>query len=166
MAMRKSIPLMIGEEVRAGIYRAKPWGYSAEPDEIPCIEDLVVNAGRTYLAKRIAGGDSVASAMLYMAVGTATDAPALTDTTLAGEIKRKASSISSATSNNRYTNVATWGGAAESISSISITEAGVFNHASSGNGTMFQRVTFAAVVLANSDLLKVELTTIVGSNTI
>ena len=58
------------------------------------------------------------------------------------------------------------GGFADTIQSIAITEAGVVNHANSGQGTMLQRVTFAAVTLANSDLLKVELITNVGSNTI
>jgi hypothetical protein len=164
--MKKTFTLPLGEEVRAEIYRAKPWGYSATPDEIPCVADLIVNAGRVFLAKRISAGDTVASAMAYMAVGTVTTAATLTDTTLTGEIDRKASSTASATSNNRYTNVATWGGAADSVTSVAITEAGVFNHASSGQGTMFQRVTFSAVTLADSDLLKIELATIVGSNTI
>jgi hypothetical protein len=164
--MYKRIPLVIGEEVRAGIYRSHSWGYNKEPDEIPCVDDLVVDTGRIFLAKKIGAANTADSAMLYMAIGTATTAPALGDTTLPGEIKRKLSSISSATVNNRYTNVATWGGSSETISSVAITEAGVFNAAASGAGTMFQRVTFASVVLANSDLLKVELTTIVGSNTI
>jgi hypothetical protein len=164
--MRKTVTLPLGEVVRAEIYRAKPWGYAVKPDEIPCVTDLIVNPGRVFLAKRIAGGDTVASAMAYMAVGTGTTAPTLTNSTILGEIKRKSSSTNSATSNNQYTNVATWGGAADSISSVAIAEAGVFNHASSGNGTMFQRVTFSAVTLADSDLLKIELTTVVGSNTI
>jgi len=128
------------------------------------VQDLIVNTGRTFLAQRIGG--SVASAMAYMAVGTVTTAASLTDTTLVGEITRKALAVASATTNNIFQGISTFGGAADSVQSIAITEAGIFNHASSGNGTMFQRVTFASVTLADSDLLKVTLETNIGSNTI
>jgi|SRR3990170_819926 len=161
--------LTFKETVRIGLWRGTGGAYAVEPDECPTVEDLIVNAGRIFLARRIAGGDSQTppgSAMAYMAVGTATAAPALTDTTLPGEIKRKVLSTNSAITNNEYTAVATYGGFADTIQSIAITEAGVVNHANSGQGTMLQRVTFAAVTLANSDLLKVELITNVGSNTI
>jgi hypothetical protein len=167
--MRKTVTLSLGEIVRAEIYRAKPWGYSQVPDEIPCVNDLIVNPGRIFLARRIAGGDAQdapGSAMAYMAIGSGSTAPALTNSTVLGEIARKLSSTNSAGSNNIYTNVATWGGAADSVTSAVIAEAGVFNSAASGTGTMFQRVTFSAVTLADSDLLKIELTTVVGSNTI
>lgn len=152
--------LGLWELVRAEILRA-----NGGVEEV-CVNDLIVNAGRTYLAKRIAAGDTVASAMAYMAVGTVATAAGLTDTTLTGEVVRKALSTNSAATNNIHTCVATFGGAADSVTSIAITEAGVFNHAASGNGTMFQRVTFAAVTLAGSDLLKITLETNVGSNTI
>lgn len=152
--------LALRELVRAEIIRA-----NGEVEDV-CVEDMIVNAGRIYLAKRIASGDTVASAMAYMAVGTGATGPALTDTTLPGEIKRKALSTNSTLVNNIHTCVATFGGASESIQSIAITEAGIFNHATSGNGTMFQRVTFASVTLADSDLLKITLETNVGSNTI
>jgi hypothetical protein len=161
--------LLIKETVRVDIFRGHRGVYAAEPDETPMVEDLIVNNGRIFIARRIAGGDTQTapgSAMAYMAVGTATTAAALTDTTLPGEIKRKALAVNSALTNNIYTAVATYGGAAESIQSIAITEAGVFNHANSGQGTMMQRVTFAAVTLADSDLFRITLETNVGSNTI
>jgi hypothetical protein len=157
--------LSLQEIVKAELYRGKPHGYDATPDETICVNDLIVTTGRVYLAKRIAGGDTVASAMAYMAVGTVSTAAALADTTLTGEIKRKALSTNSTlASSNLHTCVSTFGGAADAITSIAITEAGIFNHASSGNGTMFQRVTFASVTLAASDLLKVTLETNVGSS--
>jgi hypothetical protein len=152
--------LALRELVRAEIFRA-----DGGVEEI-CVNDLIVNTGRIYLAKRIASGDSVASAMAYMAVGTVSTAADVANTTLTGEVKRKALSTNSALTNNVYTAVMTLGGAADSVTSLSLVEAGVFNHASSGQGTMFQRVTFSAVVLANSDLLKITLETNVGSNTI
>ena len=158
--------LVLKEFVKAEVWRGHRGFYLEDPDEVPDVQDLIVNNGRIYLAKRIASGDTVASAMAYMMVGTATAAAALTDTTLPGEIKRKGLAISSAITNNIFTAIATFGGAAESIQSIAITEAGLSNHANSGQGTTMQRVTFASVTLADSDLLKLTLETNVGSNTI
>ena len=157
--------LGLQEIVRAEIYRGTGGPYSEAPDETLCVNDLIVTAGRVYLAKRI-GGDNIGSAMAYMAVGTTATAAALGDTTLAGEVKRKILSTNSAgpTAANVYTAVMTLGGSADSVSSLAIVEAGIFNHASSGQGTMFQRVTFAAVTLANSDLLRLTLETNVGSS--
>jgi hypothetical protein len=162
--MRQLTHLTLLEEITAEVYRAKPFGYSATPDQTLEPIDLIVTAGRVFLAGRIGNVMSTGSGMNYMAVGTATAAAALTDTTLPGEIKRLAASVSSAISANVYSCVRTFGGAADSLSSIAITEAGVFNAAASGVGTMFQRVTFAAVTLADSDLLSITLSTNVGSS--
>ena len=156
--------LFLGDNILVELFRGHRGFYANKADERICANDLVVTAGRVYIAKRIASGDTVASAMAYISVGTATGAAALGDTTLAGEIKRKATAINSVLANNVFTAVVTLGGFAESIQSIAITEAGVFNHASSGQGTMMQRVTFASVTLANSDLLKITLETNVGSS--
>lgn len=156
--------LHFGEVITAEVWRGTGGPYRTEPDETLCVEDLITNDGRVYLAQRI--GADVNSPIAHMAVGTATGAPALTDSALVGEVGRKALSTNSAQTNNVYTAVATWGGAADSVTSLAITEAGLFNHANSGNGTMYQRVKFAAVTLANSDLFKLTLETNVGSNTI
>ena len=107
--------------------------------------------------------------MAWMAVGTGTVAAALTDGTtpgLYGEIKRLALSTNSAITNNVYTATMTFGGASDSIQSIAITEAGVFNHVGSGQGALLGRVTFAGVTMADSDLLKIQYDLNVGSNTI
>lgn len=159
--------LTLREIVRAELFRALPEGGYAAPQSME-VTDLIVNNGRIYIARRIAGGDATtgASAMAYMAVGTVSTAATLTDSTLTGEVDRKALATNSAQTNNIYTAVATWGGAADTVTSLQIVEAGIFNHANSGQGTMMQRVTFATVTLADSDLLKVTLETNVGSNTI
>lgn len=161
--MRKTVYLPLQEIIDVDVYRAKPFGYSAKPDETREPGDLIVTNGRNFLAGRISNVMSTGSGMWYMAVGTTTGASSLGNTTLSGEIKRKVNAISSATA-NLYTMVCTFGGAADTIQSIAITEAGVFNHASSGQGTMFQRVDFAGVTLADSDLLSVTLQTNVGSS--
>lgn len=160
MQHRTPEALGLQEIVRAEIYRATSGGF-AQPEEV-CVNDLITTAGRAWLAKRI--GADVGSPMTHMAVGTTTTAPALGDTGLPGEIKRKALSTNSVLTANVYTAVMTIGGSADSVTSIAITEAGVFNHANSGQGVCFQRVTFSAVTLGNSDLLKITLETNVGSS--
>ena len=158
--------LFLQEIVKAEVWRSTKHGYTVEPQEAPPVNDLIVNAGRVYLAKRIASGDTVASAMAHMAIGSGSTAAGLGDTVLLSEQARKALAINSALVSNDFTAIATFGGFADSVTSVQIAEAGVFNNASSGQTTMFQRVTFSAVTLANSDLLKVTLETVVGSNTI
>lgn len=162
--MKINESVRLGETITVEIFRGRADGYAAEPDEVIDNEDLVVNAGRIYLAQRI--GANVNSPMAHMAVGTVSTAPALANTTLTGEVARKALSTNSAQTDNIYTAVSTFGGDADSVTSLELVEAGIFNHASSGEGTMFQRVTFAAVTLADSDLFKITLQTNVGSNTI
>lgn len=157
--------LAIGEIVKVDIHRALLHGGWSVPESVVA-EDLIVNAGRTYIAKRIAGGDAVASAMAHIAVGTVATVASLNNTQPTGEVVRKATAINSAIVNNIFTAVATFGGTADSVTSLSLVEAAVLNHASSGEGTMMQRVTFAAVVLANSDILALTMETNVGSNTI
>lgn len=157
--------LAIGETIRVSVERAAPSGGWAQPEDVQG-HDLIVNPGRIYIAQRISGGDTVASAMAHIAVGTVSTAAALTNSTVPGEVARKATAINSATTDNVWTAVATFGGNADSVTSLSLVEAGVFNHAASGNGTMMQRVTFASVVLADSDILSLTLETNVGSNTI
>lgn len=165
-ALHTRLPESMGllEIVRAELYRGDKGFYSDAPDETLCVNDLIVTAGRNWLARRIAA--DIGSAMAYMAVGTVATGAALGDTTLTGEVKRKALSTNTAgvTASNIYTAVMTLGGSADSVTSLQIQEAGLFNHAASGNGTMFQRVTFATVTLANSDLLKLTLETNVGSS--
>jgi hypothetical protein len=125
--------LSIGEIITVDVYRAREGGTWNDKENIPAT-DLVTNAGRSFLADRISTGDTVNSAMAYMAIGSGSTAAALGDTTIQAEIDRKALSTNSAT-NNLYTATATWGGAADSVTSAVIVEAGVLNHASSGEGT-------------------------------
>lgn len=163
--MKQIETLVLKENITVEIFRGGRGYYSSIPDEVLPVQDLIVTAGRNYLAKRISAGDTVASAMAHVAVGTGSTGAALGDTALAGEMARKASAINSTlASSNVWSIVSTFGGFADSITSVQITEAGVFNHASSGQGTMFQRVTFSAVTLANSDLYRIQLDTNVGSS--
>lgn len=155
--------LPIKETVIVQLFRAKdaPDGGWHPPLEVE-VKDLVVTAGRVYLAQRI--GANVNSPMAHMAVGSGTTAAALGDTALLAERARKPLAVNSALSNNVYTATATFGGAADGLTSVPLAEGGIFNHASSGQGTMFQRVTYSTVTLTDSDLLNLTLTTNVGSS--
>lgn len=163
----QDVGLLLREIIRVEVYRGKPGGYG-EPESFEA-DDLIVTTGRQYIARRIAGGDATtgASAMVAMAVGTGSVAAALTDGStpgLYGEVKRKALSTNSAITANIYTAVTTFGGAADSVTSLQIQEAGIVNTVLSGQGVLMQRVTFSAVTLADSDLLKLTLETNVGSS--
>lgn len=156
--------LNLGEPVKVELFRGHRGYYTEEPDEVLDPGDLIVTAGRNWLALRI--GPAVNSPVGWMAIGSGSTGAALGDTALVREVIRKVLSTNTAgiTAANVYTAVATFGGAADSISSIAIAEAGLFNHIASGQGTMFQRVTFASITLADSDLLKCTLETNCGSS--
>ena len=157
--------LGLHEIIRAELFKANPAG-GWFPPVLQDVEDLITNNGCIHIARRISGLAAQSSNMGWIACGTMTTAASINDSVLSGEVIRKATAVASATSNNLYTAIATFGGAAESISSVQLTEAGLFNHAQSGQGVMMQRVTFAAVTLADSDLFKITLETLVGSRTI
>ena len=143
------------------VFRAQPDGsYVAEPKRLQ--PNLWPSAGSSFLANRI-GVVPTNSAMAYMAVGTVSTAAAVGNTTVTGEVGRKAFAVNNVISTNVWQVVNTWGGGADSVASVSLVEAGTFNAAGSAAGTMANRVTFAAVVLANSDFLNLTLQTEVGT---
>lgn len=132
--------------------------------------NLTPNVGSNWLASRIGSANqagSTASAMAYMAVGTGSTGPTVTNTMLGGEVRRLAFAVNEVTSTNVWHVVNTFGGSTDSVASVQIQEAGTFNQSGqappSASGTMLNRVTFSTVVLANSDLLRLELFTEVGT---
>ncbi len=110
------------------------------------VDNLVVTAGKNYVADRMKNNSTV---MGYMAVGTGTTAAAAGDTTLASESDRNALTSTTVT-NNEVAYVGTW---AAGDASVAITEAGLFS-ASSG-GTMLARTVFSAVNKGASDSLTI-----------
>ena len=110
------------------------------------VDNLVVTAGKNYVADRMKNNSTV---MGYMAVGTGTTAAAASDTTLASESDRNALTSTTVT-NNEVAYVGTW---AAGDASVAITEAGLFS-ASSG-GTMLARTVFSAVNKGASDSLTI-----------
>lgn len=112
------------------------------------VKNLVVSAGKTYIAARMQG-TSIPTVMGYMAIGTGTATPAVGNTTLGVEAGRVAlASFSS--SSNQVTATATF---PAGTGTGAITEAGIFN-ANSG-GTMLCRTTFPVVNKAAGDSIAI-----------
>ena len=109
------------------------------------VPNLVVTVGKDFIARRMVGTSS--PVMSHMAVGTDTTAPVSTNTTLGKEIARVALSSATATANTiAYSATFPVG-----TGTGSITEAGIFNAASSG--TLLCRTTFAVVNKGPADVL-------------
>lgn len=121
-------------------------------------KNLVVTAGKTFIASRMAGASS--TVMTHMAVGTTNTAAAAGDTTLAAEVgsSRTALTVSGGTpSTNVVTYACTFGAG---VGTGALVEAGLFNASSSG--TMLARTVFSTITKAAGDSLTITWTVTVG----
>jgi len=116
--------------------------------EIRKAKNLVVSAGKTYLASRAVSG-SASAIMSHMAIGTGTATPGASDTTLGTEAGR-VTLASGSNSANAITYTATF---PAGTGTGAITEAAVLNAAS--GGTMLCRTTFPVVNKAAGDSIAV-----------
>lgn len=110
------------------------------------IPNLVVTAGKNFIASRMIGSTT---AMSHMAIGSTNTAAAAGDTGLGGELGRVALS-SSSTTGAVTTYSATF---PAGTGTGAVVEAGVFNASSSG--TMLCRTTFAVVNKGANDTLTI-----------
>lgn len=110
------------------------------------IPNLVVTAGKNFIASRMTGSTT---AMSHMAIGSTSTAAAVGDTALGGELGRVALS-SSSTTGAVTTYSATF---PAGTGTGAVVEAGVLNAASSG--TMLCRTTFAVVNKGANDTLTI-----------
>tara|TARA_B100000902_G_C27304389_1_gene914600 strand:+ start:1767 stop:2195 length:429 start_codon:yes stop_codon:yes gene_type:complete len=106
------------------------------------VDNLVVTAGKGYVASRMK--DTTATAMSHMSVGTGNTTAAAGQTALVGESARVALT-STTVSNAIVTYVGTFGAG---VGTATLNEAGIFN-ASSG-GTMLARVVFSGSISKGS----------------
>lgn len=111
------------------------------------IKNLVVTTGLNFIASRMK--DGTASVMSHMAVGSGTASAALANTALGTELGRVALTATTV-SGNAVTYTATFG---PGTGTGAVTEAGVFNAASSG--TMLCRTTFLVVNKDAGDTLSI-----------
>jgi nucleoside recognition membrane protein YjiH len=121
------------------------------------VPNLVVSVGKNFVASALIA--SSPTPFSNMAVGTGTTTPALGDTTLTSELYRNAFNPAASTSGNVATFTGTYGAG---VATGALTEAGLFNSATSGAGTMMSHVTFAVVNKAATDSLTITWTITCG----
>ena len=118
------------------------------------IKNLVVSAGKTFIASRMVG--VAKNIMSHMAIGTGTTTPAVGQTTLTTEAGRVTLASQSASS-NQVTYTATF---PAGTGTGAITEAGILNAASGGD--LLCRTTFPVVNKAAGDSIAVTWTVTVS----
>lgn len=124
------------------------------------IDNIVLAVGLNFLASRAVA--NTASAMAYIAIGTVTAQPSLGSANF-GEIARKVGAVA-ASSGSVIILSNTWGGAADSLTSIPLGSAVVTNHAGSGQGTSLNFSNSVNATLQASDLLRIQAEIRVGSH--
>jgi hypothetical protein len=123
-------------------------------DVVQEVDNLVVTAGKGYVASRIK--DASATAMSHMAIGSGSTAAAASDTALGSELGR-VSLTSTTVSSAVVTYVATF---AAGTGTGAVTEAALLN-ASSG-GTMLCRTVFSVVNKGSADSMTITWTVTVS----
>ena len=118
------------------------------------VDNIVVTAGKGYVASRMK--DATATAMSHMAIGSGTTNPAAGDTALETELGRVALT-STAVSSNVVTYTATF---AAGTGTGAVTEAGILNASSSG--TLLCRTEFSVVNKGSSDSMTITWTVTVS----
>jgi len=131
------------------------------PQEYMEGKNLVPDVGTEEFAKILLAEAS--STMAYMAVGSDGTAPNMSDTTLGGEMARKALSLN-ASSVNFMVQVATFGGASDSLTSEQINEVGILNAGTGGELGSRISISNSPITLAQSDLVRFQVDTEVGSH--
>ena len=112
-------------------------------------DNLVVTAGKNYLAAWLAAASQAEEFMTYVGLGTGTTAADVADTALETELATRVDgTLTSAT--NVWQNVAVFGAG---VDTGAITEAGLFTASSAG--TMFARQVFYVINKGASDSLTV-----------
>ena len=113
------------------------------------VPNLVVTAGKQFIASKLRATTNSPVSMTHMAIGTSSTTPAAGDTALGAQTGRVSLSGDTATS-NYVTFTATF---PAGTGDGAIVEAGIFN-ASSG-GTMLARTTFPTVTKGSGDTLAI-----------
>jgi len=113
------------------------------------INNLVVTAGKVYLAAWLAAASQAGKFMSYIGVGIGGGGPDAGDVALTSELATRVQGTLTSNS-NVWQNVATFGAGTDTGA---ITEAGLFSASSSG--TMFARQVFSVINKGASDSLQI-----------
>jgi hypothetical protein len=119
------------------------------------VENLVVDTGLDFIASRMGGASS--DVMSHMAIGTGTTAAAAGNTDVETVVGSRVSLTSATVTDNTIVYVGDF-----SSTSGAITEAGVFNAATSG--TMLCRTVFSAINLTTADSLTITWTITISAS--
>lgn len=128
---------------------------SGEVKKDVTIPNLIVTAGKNYVASALV--ITPPAVFVSMAVGTGTTTPALADSALQAEVARVV--FSNTVAVNVTTLTATFGAG---VGTAALTEAGLFTSAVASSGTLLSHVTFAAVNKGASDVLTITWTITCG----
>lgn len=153
-AMQEGVPLR-GTFIRT-ITRA-----NGEIDR-KALPNIVTADGLNNLAARAIS--DTASKYNWLAVGTADYTPHINSQEI-GEASRKQGAVVGSSKEVLYV-IATWGGAADSVTSADLEMAAIANHPTSGSGHYLNVANGLATVLADSDFLHLEVQVQVGSHNI
>jgi len=120
------------------------------------VPNTVVTAGKGFIASRMK--DATATAMSHMELGTGTTGADVADTALETKITSSRTALTSTTvTTNSVAYVVTFGAG---VGTGAVTEAGIFNHATTG--TMLCRTTFSVINKAAADTLGITWTVTVN----
>ena len=121
-------------------------GVLVEEHNVP---NLVVTAGKNYIASKMVATTNTPASMTHMGIGVGTTTPGASDTSLVSQTGRVALS-GSTVSTNTITYTATF---PAGTGDGAITEAGIFNASSAG--TMLCRTTFPIVTKQSGDTIAI-----------
>ena len=140
---------MISDTLKAiGSLRIERFDESGQCVESRDVKNLVVQAGKVFIASRMVSAD--APLMSHMSIGTGTTTPASTDNSLTTEVARVAMSSVPTSADNVVTYIALF---PAGVGTGALTEAGIFNDASAGS--MLSHTTFAVVNKGANDSISI-----------
>ena len=126
------------------------------------LPNVVMALGLDHLADRATS--DAGSKYGWLAIGSATHTPHINSQYIA-ESHRKVAAVC-ANSRELIVCVATWGGAADSVTSVALEMAAICNHVDSGSGHYLNTANGLSTVLADSDFLHLEVQVRVGSHNV
>ncbi len=124
--------------------------------------NIVTADGLNLLASR--GISDASSKFNWIGVGTENYTPHINSQTFGESDRKQAALISS--SAELIVAIATWGGAADSVTSNQLEMAGIANHETIGTGILLNIADGLSTVLADSDFLHLEIQVQVGSHNV
>lgn len=158
--MAQNISDLAGTITIVGEFEAKIFRADGSVEEKK-IHNIVTRYGLNRLANRAVNATGTTPAYV-LGVGTVTAAASL-DSTNFGEVSRKAAATATQ-SREFFALVATWAGNSDSVTGVALDSVSILDHASSGQGIVFNIANGLGVTLQASDFLNLTGRIRVGSH--